>query len=350
MGIFDFFRQLFKSDRDEFSDYTYDKTGTGRRYDKKPVIKEKQKEQVESGLDELLSRLKVSSDILSNIKPAYHEFSIAKRSGGQRKIAAPQPQLHKMQKAILRLLLDKLKTHPNVTGFEKGHSIVTNAIVHVGADVVLRMDIKDFFPSTNAKRIRNYFRSIGWDIIVSDLLARFCTFRGGLPQGAPTSPRLSNLVNYQMDARLAGLADKLGAVYTRYADDLTFSFRSSNMSSGTSMLPQNPRTLERVPYSSNIENNLRFAIAVAIRMTKTILKDYGYQLHQKRKLIIRRKHQRQQVTGLVVNKRVALPRKTRRWLRAVEHRLATGRQATITKEQFDGWNALQHMIATQSQG
>ncbi|MCP4711590.1 MAG: hypothetical protein GY869_23475, partial [Planctomycetes bacterium] len=84
-------------------------------------------------------------------------------------------------------------------------------------------------------------------------------------------------------------------------------------------------------------------------MTKEILADYGYRLHQKKKLHIRRRHQCQKVTGLVVNEKVNLPRQTRRWLRAVEHHYAIDRAASITPEQLSGWRALRRMIHSQTQ-
>ncbi|MBN1846880.1 MAG: RNA-directed DNA polymerase [Sedimentisphaerales bacterium] len=192
---------------------------------------------------------------------------------------------------------------------------------HVGAAVVIRMDIKDFFTATTAKRLRQYFQRLGWDAVATDCLLRLTTYKGSLPQGAPTSPRLSNLVNYRLDARLAGLAGRCGASYTRYADDLTFSFAA---------LPD------------------RSVMPDVIRVTKKILGQYGYRLHQRRKLHIRRRHQRQIVTGLVVNHRAALPRATRRRLRAVEHHLAAGQRASLTERQLAGWRALQHMIEIQS--
>ena len=88
-------------------------------------------------------------------------------------------------------------------------------------------------------------------------------------------------------------------------------------------------------------------ISSTIRMTKWVLAEYGYQLHNKRKLNIRRRHQQQCVTGLVVNDRVNLPRKTRRWLRAVRHHHETSRRATLTQKQLAGWTALEQMIENQ---
>ena len=268
---------------------------------------------------ELARRLDIAADELRAVEPAYRVFTIPKRSGGRRTITAPDDALKALQRRILRRLLSRLASHPAALGFERGHSIVTNALGHARRAVVLRMDLRDFFPSTSTERVRDYFRTIGWNRPATDLLVKLCTYEGGLPQGAPTSPRLSNLVNHGLDARLAGLARAAGATYTRYADDLTFSFSQDD-----------PAVIRRV-----------------IRSTKRIVAQDGYRLHQRKKLHIRRRHDRQIVTGLVVNDRVGLPRPIRRWLRAVEHHVATGREATLRPVQLAGWRALQSMIATQ---
>jgi len=168
-----------------------------------------------------------------------------------------------------------------------------------------------------------------------------------LPQGTPTSSRLSNLVNFQMDARLTGLADSIGATYTRYADDITYSVARNRMRSQHAVIAQNSKTLERISVGSNHYNWEKMCVLTLLQATRTILRDYGYRLHYRRTLHIRRRHQRQLVTGLVVNDGVGLPRETRRRLRAVEHRLATGGRASLTEAQLAGWKALQHMIETQ---
>ena len=297
------------------------------------------------GSEDLAQRLGLMVKWLDETKPHYQRFTIPKRAGGIRDIDAPNDELKKLQRLILHRVLAGLKAHPACNGFERNRSIVSNARVHARPDVVLRMDIRDFFGSTGAARVKRYCRAIGWDRRASNLLVKLCTWQGGLPQGAPTSPRLSNLVNYQMDARLAGLAQSIGARYTRYADDITFSFRADEANEARSSLARNPKTLD----PAECRDDHRLPTAFAIRMTKAILADYGYKIHHKRKLHIRRKHQRQDVTGLVVNHKVNLPRRTRRWLRAVEHHLATGRPATLSAAQLAGWHALQHMVATQSQ-
>lgn len=287
------------------------------------------------GAAELSRRLDVDKAQLRRIEPRYREFTIPKRSGGERRILAPEPGLKALQRRILRRLLARLRAHPAAMGFERDRSIVTNALAHRGQAVVLRFDVVDFFPSTSVKRLQKYFRRIGWNRPATRLLLRLCTHEGGLPQGAPTSPRLSNLVNYRLDARLAGMAARLGAVYTRYADDLTISFAEDDR--------------ERVHYMQ--------------RFVRRVAEEEGYRLHHRKKLSIRRRHQRQTVTGLVVNERVNLPRSVRRWLRSVEHRAQTQRPAwqssyeqgeyrprkrpTLTPDQLEGWRALQSMIARQ---
>ena len=158
---------------------------------------------------------------------------------------------------------------------------------------------------------------IGWDRDAAGLIVVLCTRKNSLPQGAPTSPILSNLVNYRMDSRLAGLALRSNATYSRYADDLIYSF--------------------------NVDNR-RFIRGVVRRVAR-ILYDFGYQMN-KSKLQVMRRHNRQLITGLVVNEKVQLPRKTRRWLRAVEHQMKNGKVATLTSEQMAGWKAYQRSINT----
>jgi RNA-directed DNA polymerase len=270
-------------------------------------------------LAELSRRLGIDANLLTDLRTQYESFTINKRRGGLRQILAPVDDLKKLQRLILRKLLGRLSAHDAAHGFERGRSIVTNAKVHTGRRVVLRLDLKDFFTSTSAARVEAYFRAIGWSAECAELLTRLCTHHGALPQGAPTSPRLSNLINAKLDARLSALARKHQANYTRYADDLTFSFDDES----------HPKV-----------NGL-------IHFVKEIVKSEGYQLHLYAKLKIQRHHDRQQVTGLVVNQRVQLPRDTRRWLRAVEHHVKVGKPATLSEQQLEGWRSFVSMIEAQ---
>lgn len=278
-------------------------------------------------------RMGIDPRDLLRLQPRYREFTVPKRSGGNRRIHAPESDLKRLQRLLLRRVLARLQAHPAATGFERGRSIVTNARAHQGQAVVLRFDLVDFFPSTRAKRVKAYFRRIGWNRRATRILLRLTTHINGLPQGAPSSPRLSNLVNYRLDARLAAMTTRFGGVYTRYADDLTVSFREEDA------------------------NKIHYVK----QFVREVVEAEGYRLHARKKQSIRRRHHRQLVTGLVVNDRVNLPRSTRRWLRAVEHRARlaqetspasrgqTHKRPTLDPAQLEGWRALQSMIARQSE-
>ncbi len=272
-------------------------------------------------IDELVRRTGLSVQELSAVTPTYRSVRVPKRSGGERILRVPDDATKAIQRRLLHSVLDGVPTHPAAHGFERGHSIVSNALPHVGQAIVIRMDLVDFFGSTRQRRVRRLFRVLGWDADTAALLTTLTTDGGVLPQGAPTSPRLANLVNVRLDARLAALAASRGATYTRYADDLTFSLAWDD----------------------------RAAVADLLAATKKIVRQQDYRLHLDRKLQIRRKHHRQTVTGLIVNDHAALPRSKRRWLRAVEHHLYTGRDATLSRDQLAGWQALESMIENQRQ-
>jgi retron-type reverse transcriptase len=268
------------------------------------------------GIDELARRFGVSVDDLRHADVSYFEHFIPKRSGGSRRLLIPNPELKRLQRLILHRLLKGLRTHSAVTGFETGLSIVENALPHVGQAVVVKLDVSDFFPNTRAERVDAYFRRVGWDAECAALLTRLTTYEDGLPQGAPTSPRLSNLVNYRLDWTIERfVSQRRRGTYTRYADDITISF---------------PRD-----YPKRVRGVVQF---VAKR-----LKREGYSLNRS-KIRILRQHQQQRVTGLVVNDRVNVPRRIRRKLRAVEHRLDRGQRATLTREQLEGWKAVLRMV------
>jgi retron-type reverse transcriptase len=243
----------------------------------------------------------------------YHSFTLPKKTGGERLISAPMPRLKRAQYWVLDNILGKVPAHDAAHGFLAGRSIVSNAAPHAGHDVVINLDVKDFFPSIAFGRIKGVFRHLGYGEAMATLLALLCSenraqawqvdgeklFVGGkarervLPQGAPTSPMLTNLLCRRLDRRLLGLARQLGFVYTRYADDLTFS------ASGEAARDNVGRLLGRVRW---------------------ILRDEGFTPHPDKERVMR-KGRRQEVTGLVVNAdRPGVSRETRRRLRAALHR------------------------------
>jgi retron-type reverse transcriptase len=154
---------------------------------------------------------------------AYRIFVIPKRSGGGRQIAAPKGALKGLQRWILRTVLQNLRVSAASRGFIPGARTRDNAESHVGAIAVLKLDLRDFFSSISIARVTAVFARAGYSRKASSILARICTFKGVLPQGAPSSPYLASLCCRHLDARLSGFAQQQGFVYTRYSDDITVS-------------------------------------------------------------------------------------------------------------------------------
>lgn len=249
----------------------------------------------------------------------YVRFRIPKKSGGEREISAPMPVLAAAQRWILANVLSKVPTTPQAHGFVPGKSTRTNALPHVKRAVVVNLDLKDFFPTIAFPRVKGIFRSLGYSPAVATVLALLATEAprreveyGGrrwhvalgpraLPQGACTSPALSNLAARGLDGRCAGLAAKLGWTYTRYADDLTFS--------GDVLIPKG-------------EKDAR-SVAWLLARTRHIAEDEGFAVNEK-KIRVQRRNTAQVVTGIVVNEKPSTPRAQRRLLRATAHRAGKG--------------------------
>ncbi len=161
---------------------------------------------------------------MENIKrDFYQEFSITGKRGKTRRIYAPSRSLKIRQRWILDHILYKVPVAVCCEGFLKKHSICTNAKKHIGYNQSLNLDIKDFFPSITQDRVFQVFYKMGYSTDASKKMASLCCHEGKLPQGAPSSPYLANIVCRAMDQELMELTEKNGIVYTRYADDMSFS-------------------------------------------------------------------------------------------------------------------------------
>lgn len=260
-------------------------------------------------------------------KSHYHIFEVPKKSGGKRKISAPKLQLKGFQQWILENILNKIPVGETVHGFTAEKSIVTNAAPHLGKDIIINIDLQDFFPSISYKRVKGLFIKLGYSEQLSTIFALACTqahteeivldgvkyfvHKGDrfLPQGSPASPAISNLIVYKLDKRLQGLAQKLGFVYTRYADDLTFSAHQAN--------------------EQNVNKLLYFV--------KQVIIDEDFTIHPDKLHIMRNKHQ-QKVAGIVVNEKLNVERQKLRKFRALLHNIE------VNGWQNQTWGKAFHLI------
>jgi hypothetical protein len=270
----------------------------------------------------------------------YGRFTIPKRRGGVRVIDAPGDRLKDLQRHVLRRLLAPLKPTPYATGFTPGRSIVDNARPHVGRAVVINLDLADFFTTITADRVEAAWRALGWNPEAAVVLTRICTHQGRLPQGAPTSPALSNLVCRRLDARLGGLARAVGGHYTRYADDLTISLPG---------LGRNKRRRPPGPSRSGpaLRPRRRGPSRKLLATLREIITAEGFAIQWKKRIRIQRAHQRQTATGLVVNQQINLPRTTRRLIRAMQHRARLGQLDPAGQRRLRGLESLAAMVAQQ---
>lgn len=236
----------------------------------------------------------------------YHRYSIPKKTGGLRAISAPKPALARAQRWVFESIVGQLRVEPEAHGFVPSRSIVSNAAPHVGRAVVVNLDLRDFFPTITWRRAKGLFVALGYSGQVATLLASLVTEPSRvaatldgrplhvalgerrLPQGACTSPAITNVVCRALDRRLAGLAASLGFTYTRYADDLTFSSDDAGR------------------------------VGTLLAFVRRILGDEGFTEHPDKTRIMRR-GRRQEVTGVVVNQKPSVAREEVRELRAILH-------------------------------
>lgn len=235
----------------------------------------------------------------------YLPLYIPKKNGEQRLLLAPKPNLKAIQRTLHQKLVRKLPLNEAVHGFRRGRDCLSGATNHVGRDVVICMDIEEFFPSFDFRRVSGFFRSIGYSREVASLLAnlttvtpdsvngaisKYCRDIPQLPQGAPTSPGISNAICWRLDKRLTALARRFGADYTRYADDLTFSGHQDLA-----------RTEQRL-----------------VRLVQEVIQSEGLFLNEAKTRIMRKGRQ-QRVTGVVVNEKTNVSRRDYDTLKAILH-------------------------------
>ena len=273
----------------------------------------------------------------------YVRFTVPKKNGGTRELSAPHRDLARCQQWILQSILNKLTAHDAAHGFVPGRSTVTGATPHAGSEIVVNCDLHDFFPTITFPRVKGAFQQSGYSPAAATILALLCTesprrtveYAGttyhvarsprALPQGACTSPALSNLIARRLDSRLSGIAAKLGWRYTRYADDLTFS------------RPLSPDREAEPPAEPQV--------GYLLARIRHIAADEGFHVNET-KTRVQRRNRAQLVTGIVVNDRPGVPRDLVRRLRAILHRAKTEGLPAQNRENhpnFEAW--LRGMVA-----
>lgn len=216
-------------------------------------------------------------------KNFYREFLLPKRSGGFRKITAPHLSLCLCQKWIYKTILLQQEASFSVHGYVPGRSIISNAKQHLGQKEFLQLDLKSFFDSIPINWVINFFYELGYSESVAFCLASLCCYQNHLAQGAPTSPCLSNLLLRSLDFRLSRYAKKHELIYTRYADDITFS-------------------------GINISKKVKTII-------QNIITSYGLEVNQTKTRILK-KNSKKIVTGIVISgDKLQVPRSFKRELK-----------------------------------
>lgn len=213
----------------------------------------------------------------------YHPAGIPKRDGSIRRLWVPDRLLMKIQRNILHNILDQMPVSPYAMAYHPGGGIVANASVHTGSRQILKLDIRDFFEHILFEHVyRCAFPTVYFPPSVGTLLTSLCCYRDILPQGAPTSAAISNLVMKPFDTYMGSWCEEKGIRYSRYCDDLTFSGD--------------------------------FDAGLVIRKAGSFLKAMGFELNGKKTRVVTC-HQRQEVTGIVVNQKPQVTKEFRRRLR-----------------------------------
>lgn len=253
--------------------------------------------------NEIAFYLGVSKELIDELavypQTYYRQFSVRKKTGGERLITAPRVFLKTIQRYILDCILTPVQVHDAAVGFVRGRSPRHGALQHVERQFLWNIDLKDFFPSINKSQVENMFASLGYPSAAVQVLSGLCCLDGILPQGAPTSPAIANVVFRECDMKIAAICAAQNIVYTRYADDLSFSCCT----------PVSPE------FRSGVE---------------ALVENSGFKLNRGKTRLMGPKCRRE-VTGLTVNEKVSVPRKKRREIRALFHKLGNG---PLTPEQM----------------
>lgn len=247
----------------------------------------------------------------------YKDFNISVKPGKSRLISAPDRRLKMLQRALVPLLGEIYSPRKPVHGFVRDRSVITNAASHLKSKFVINLDIERFFPSISENRVIGLLKALGVDEDVSSIIARLCSNQGTLPQGAPTSPVLSNMICFRLDKEMQVIAKAAHCIYTRYADDITFS----------SYQPLSALFAAGVPSTGNFAPDL-----LAPQLLAAFINN-GFKVHPD-KTHYGDRHSRRIVTGLKVNSGLNVDRRFVRNVRSTLFSIETTGLAAAQKK-FD---------------
>ena len=236
----------------------------------------------------------------------YQHFSIAKGPNKVRMISAPDKRLKFLQRKLADKLTELYRPRKPVHGFVAERSVKTNALAHLHRRFVINIDLKDFFPTISQNRVEGMLSSLGIDSRVAEIIARICCNNGHLPQGAPSSPVLSNMICFRLDRNLMGIAKEARCIYTRYADDITFSSH------------QPPTAL----FETTLPPAGRFSPDLFAPKLRDVFQQNGFAINPDKAHYADR-HSRRIVTGLKVNELLNVDRRYVRNIRAALHSIET---------------------------
>lgn len=248
----------------------------------------------------------IQAAVVSKYSEAYYKYyKVRKKNGGERNILEPLPNLKDIQYWILRNILENISVSSFAKAYKKNLGLKDNLKFHKGQRKVLALDIKDFFPSIKRETIESIFLNLGYSVILSEYLSKLCCLNESLPQGAPTSPYISNIIMKEIDDVIGKYCIENNIRFTRYSDDMTFSGD--------------------------------FEVTALITFVKDVLGDAGFELNaEKQKLMLA--NERQFVTGVVVNEKVQLSKDDRRKIR----------QSMYFIQKFGFDNHVEHLGITKS--
>lgn len=239
-------------------------------------------------------------------KRMYRQFSIAKGPKKLRIISAPDERLKFLQRKLTDKLSEIYRPGNPVHGFVAGRSVKTNATAHLHRRFIVNVDLRDYFPTISQNRVEGMLSSLGIDDRVVEIIGRICCNEGRLPQGAPSSPVLSNMICFRLDKKLMGIAKETRSIYTRYADDITFSSHQ--------------------PLTGLFETTLpsagRFSPDLLTPKLRDIFQQNGFAINPDKAHYADR-HSRRIVTGLKINELLNVDRRYVRNIRAALHSIET---------------------------